>query len=118
MINTEFYGNQKRIQMFTPYTEEEITRMMKEAKGEIFEVSTERKAKAICTHKRDNKVIVKQNSDGTLYCPICGKTFNGYFTDKEVKETVKRMLDIMEVIKLYYITATKEILPYYEIFLQ
>lgn len=114
-MDTYGYYQQRTPQMFTPYTEEEIDRMKRETRGDGFGVTELRKYKSICTHKQNNRIVTDLKADGKIYCPICGKTFKADFTNEEVEEAVKTVLDIMETIKLQYIHAPKEVLPYYQI---
>lgn len=82
--------------------QEVVDRLMKNKS--ISAISEEEILKAACTHRKPMGTgdMLVENSDGSFTCRICGATFHPDKLDEtEIKNTVSKMKDILQTVKLY-----------------
>lgn len=70
--------------------------------------------KAICTHKENGNIVLVENPDGTVTCPICGETFTlSYMNNEEVTTVTSAVKDILQSIKTMYLDIPEEMATQY-----
>lgn len=127
MYNNNFYGgaygvpggmmyapNYQRPQMTQPLTPEEMNILADKGGAFSTKVTQEDMLKAYCTHKKNGAIVVVQNPDGSLTCPICGETFDNSSLEKmDIEADVKKVIDDIQSIKLAYLDIGTEVARQY-----
>lgn len=109
-----FYGNgfapgqqqymAARKPKFTNPLTEEDKKSLKNQGGFSLIVSDKDMKKAICTHKDGDQISLRENSDGTVTCWICGETFSLVdLQESGVENITKEFIDVLQSIKTYYL---------------
>lgn len=109
----QVYGAQKTIPMTQPLTPQEIAQLRQKGPAFSLAVDPQELLAAACTHKENNRIVVTQNANGELYCPICGATFKADWTQQEVEGAAKVIEDILQTIKLQYLTIPEGVAKQY-----
>lgn len=114
-VNTgaQVYGQQRTIPMTQPLTQAEINQLKQKGPAFSLAVDPQELLASYCTHKEGNRIVVTQNANGELYCPICGAVFKADWTQKEVEEAAKIVEDILQTIKLQYLTIPEAVAKQY-----
>ena len=114
-VNTgaQVYGAQRTIPMTQPLSAAEIAQLRQKGPAFSLAVDPQELLASYCTHKEGNKFVVTQNANGELYCPICGATFNANWTQEQVEESCKIIEDILQTIKLQYLTIPEGVAKQY-----
>ena len=127
MYNNNFYGgaygmpggmmyaqNYQRPQMTQPLTPEEMNILADKGGAFSTKVTQEDMLKAYCTHKKNGAIVIMQNPDGSLTCPICGETFDQTSLEKaDIEADVKKVIDDIQNIKLTYLDIGTEVARQY-----
>lgn len=114
-VNTgaQVYGQQRTIPMTQPLTAAEIAQLKQKGPAFSLAVDPQELLASYCTHKEGNRIVVQQNADGSLYCPICGATFKADWTQQQVEEATKIVEDILQTTKLQYLTIPEQVAKQY-----
>lgn len=109
----QVYGQQKTIPMTQPLTPAEIAQLKQ--KGPAFSLAVDpiEMTASKCTHKENNAFNVSQNADGSLHCNICGANFRADWTQQDVEGAARVMEDILQTIKLQYLTIPEGVATQY-----
>lgn len=109
----QVYGQQRTIPMTQPLTAAEIAQLRQKGPAFSLAVDPQELLASYCTHKEGNNIVVTQNAEGDLYCPICGATFKANWTQEEVNGAAKIIEDILQTIKLQYLTIPEGVVKQY-----
>jgi len=114
-VNTgaQVYGQQRTIPMTQPLTAQEINQLRQKGPSFSLAVDPMEMLASACTHKEGNKIVVQPTASGELYCPICGATFKADWTQQDVEGAAKVMEDILQTIKLQYLTIPEGVAKQY-----
>lgn len=105
------YGNQAPLvpKMTQPLTPEQIKDLRTNSSQFQIELSQFDINKAICTHKENGNIVLRENGDGSVTCNICGANFNLVETDiEQVQECTRMFMNILQTIKTYFLDLPEE----------
>ena len=109
----QMYGQQRTIPMTQPLSPAEIAQLRQKGPAFSLSVDPQEMLASACTHKEGNRIVVTENANGELYCPICGASFNTNWTQKDVEGAAKIMEDILQTIKLQYLNIPEGVARQY-----
>jgi hypothetical protein len=110
------YANQRVPKFTNPVTLNKDSLKLLQNKGSGFSLAIDEvdKVKAVCTHKEGNTISLKENGDGTVTCWLCHETFRIEDMDESyVEELVRRMNDVLQVVKTYYVDIPVQVAETY-----
>lgn len=95
------YQDAPKLSMTQGLTKEQLDSLRKSPGGFALNISNEDILRSYCTHRLDNKFMVKEDEEGNFICSLCGakfKPFNG--TGEEARQITEHFLDFMETTKM------------------
>ena len=114
-----FYNQmpQRQPKLTQPLSQEDIKKLRNNADAFSLKVTETDLLKSYCTHKNNGQIALQQTSDGRVFCPICGETFQLIDESKEnIERIVSDMNDILQTVKTYYVDMpVQSITSYFQI---
>ena len=108
------YAPRQQAKMTQTLTAEQIKKLRGTGASFDLHISQPEMWKAICTHKENGNIVLVENADGTVTCPICGETFTvSYLDNNQVAEAVAIVNDICQSVKTMYLDIPEEMATQY-----
>lgn len=108
------YAPRPTAKMTQTLTAEQIKSLRNNGGTFDLNISPEQGLKAICTHKENGNIVLVENSDGTVTCPICGANFTlCYLENNQVEEVVRAVTDVIQSVKTMYLDIPEEMAKNY-----
>lgn len=104
------YNRPKMPNPTNPLSKEDMALLKQKAPQFSLAISQVDALTAICTHRDNEGEKLIPNSDGTVTCAICGRTFRPVNTDPEsVKQVFQSVVDCLETIKIMYMDIPDDV---------
>lgn len=108
------YAQRPMAKMTQTLTPEQIKKLKSNGGTFDLQVSQTDILKAICTHKENGNIVLIDNNDGTVTCPICGATFSIMTVDQDqVQDATKVVFDVLQTIKTMYLDIPEDVATQY-----
>lgn len=108
------YAQRPVAKMTQTLTPEQIKKLKNTGGTFDLQVSQTDMLKAICTHKENGNIVLVENNDGTVTCPICGATFTVMAVEQEqVQDATRVVFDVLQTIKTMYLDIPEDVATQY-----
>lgn len=108
------YAQRPQAKMTQTLTPEQIKQLKNNGGTFNLHISQTDMWRAICTHKENGNIVLVENGDGTVTCPICGATFSIVSSDQQtVQDAAKIVSDVLQTIKTMYLDIPEEMATQY-----